>query len=50
VWVDDQASAQSTFGWRAGKPTLVIVPNASVGLTTEDMRRIDLFVARQNRG
>lgn len=49
AWVDDQAQAHDTLYWRNAKPTLVIVPDPGIGLTREDMKRIDQFVARQTR-
>lgn len=47
VWVDDQARTEGIDYWRKGKPTLVIVPDGRVGLSQEDMGRIDKFVTEQ---
>ena len=47
VWIDDCAIEYDIEHWRGEMPTLVIVPDDWVGLTQEQMKLVDEFVAEQ---
>lgn len=46
VWIDDTSAAWADErNWRDGAPTLVITPRDDVGLTAEQMREVDGWLA-----
>jgi len=44
VWIDDFAYDEGLEFWRGSAPTLVIVPDGTIGLTREQMEQVDQFI------